>query len=67
MFDVEKRITVDQALAHPYLEDVRDHDAEKRHKPEKFSFEDIPLKVETIYELITDEIFVYNTQLEKKK
>ena len=27
-FDVEKRITVDQALNHPYLEKVRDHEAE---------------------------------------
>jgi len=40
-----------------------DHDAEKRHKPEKFTFEDVPLNEQTVRELIVDEIVSYNPQL----
>eukprot|EP01083_Nonionella_stella_P065607 172070_1 len=64
-FDVEKRITVDQALSHPYLEDVRDLQAELRHKKVVFSFEDVMLDFKTIYELIVDEICQYNPDLLK--
>lgn len=59
-FDVEKRMTVDQALEHPYLEDVRDLKAELKH-PEVFCcFEDVDLDMRTIYELIVDEICHFN-------
>jgi len=64
-FDVEKRITVAQALSHPYLEDVRDHKAEVRHKKVLFSFEDVSLDMHTIYELIVDEICNYNPELQQ--
>merc|ERR1712087_354040 len=62
-FDVEKRLTVDQALSHPFLEDVRDQQAELRHPPVSFSFEDVSLDMQTIYELIVDEICRYNPHL----
>ena len=58
-FDVSKRITVDQALSHPYLEDVRDLQSELRHKKVAFDFEDVTLNMQTIYELIVDEIAQY--------
>jgi len=62
-FDVEKRLTVDQALSHPFLEDVRDQQAERRHPPVQFSFEDVQLDMQTIYLLIVDEICKYNPHL----
>merc|ERR1712228_56630 len=64
-FDVEKRITVDEALSHPYLENVRDLQAERRHKKVVFSFEDVALDISTIYYLIVDEICQYNADLIK--
>ncbi|ETN97272.1 hypothetical protein RFI_40261 [Reticulomyxa filosa] len=64
-FDFEKRITVDDALAHPFLKPVRDVQAEVHINllydphcflslfffldPVKFDFEDVPLEVSTIY------------------
>lgn len=62
-FDVEKRITVDQALSHPFLEDVRDLQAEVRHQKVLFSFEDVRIDMQTIYRLIVDEIAHYNPNL----
>jgi len=63
LFDYEKRINVDDALKHPFLEDVRDLDAEKLHKPELFTFEDVYLTIDTIGELIIDEICHYNPNI----
>jgi mitogen-activated protein kinase 1/3 len=65
-FDCQTRLTVDQALAHPFLRAVRDVEAEVRHKQIKFEFEDIPLKMRTIKELIIDEIMVWNPELDRK-
>lgn len=62
-FDSRKRITVDHALAHPFLRNVRDQEAEVRHKQIKFDFEDIPLQIRTIKELIIDEIMIWNPPL----
>merc|ERR1711981_609793 len=62
-FDCRKRITVDQALAHLFLRNVRDQEAEVRHKQIKFDFEDIPLQIRTIKELIIDEIMIWNPPL----
>ena len=42
-FDVDKRITVDQALEHPYLKPVRDPAHERAKKPVTFSFESAQL------------------------
>ena len=36
-FDVDKRITVDQALQHPYFKPVRDFGFEQPAKPELYS------------------------------
>lgn len=55
-FDYRKRLTVDQALAHAWLRNVREPSSEVRHERIKFDFEDIPLKIRTIKSLIIDEI-----------
>jgi len=55
-FDCRKRLTVDQALAHAWLRNVRDPDAEIWHETLKFDFEDIPLKIRTIKSLVIDEL-----------
>jgi len=62
-FDVDKRITVDQALSHPYLEDVRDLQAEVDRESIFLPFEDVDLDMQTIYELVVDEVIYYNPQL----
>lgn len=62
-FDVSKRKTVDEALAHPFLARVRDEDAEKRHKPEAFEFEDVAVSLHQLRALIVDEIVHYNPDM----
>lgn len=47
----------------PFLRNVRDREAERRHKPAKFDFEDIPLTTSQIKELIIDEIMIWNPRL----
>lgn len=42
-FDVDKRITVDKALEHPYLKAVRDPAHERAKRPVTFSFESAQL------------------------
>jgi mitogen-activated protein kinase 1/3 len=59
-FDVDERITVDDALEHPYLRKVRDKNAEKRHDPTTFEFEDVPLSIDILRAMIIDEICLYN-------
>jgi len=61
-FDVEKRITVDEALSHPFLAKVRDLHAERRHAKVVYDFEDVSLDISTIYKLIVDEICEYNPE-----
>jgi len=65
-FNCRRRFTVDQALAHPFMRAVRDEEAEVRHKQLKFDFEDIPLNIRTIKELIIDEIMIWNPRLPGK-
>jgi len=65
-FDCRKRLNVEQALKHPFLRNVRDQEAERRHRPAKFDFEDIPLTTRTIKELIIDEIMIWNPKLTEK-
>jgi len=59
-FDPSARITLDQVFDHPFLERVRDRDAEQVMQPEHFEFEDVPLSMQTIRELLVDEILLYN-------
>merc|ERR1719334_2332657 len=54
-------MTVNQALAHPWLRNVRDHSAEVSHERLKFDFEDIPLKIRTIKSLVIDELMKWST------
>merc|ERR1719219_2814952 len=60
MFDVDKRITVDQALEHPYMKAVRDPAHERAKKPVTFSFESAQLGSKKLRELILEEVLKYN-------
>jgi len=59
-FDVDKRITVEQALEHPYLKPVRDPAHERSKKPVTFSFENAQLGQKKLRELILEEVIKYN-------
>jgi len=59
-FDVDKRITVDKALEHPYLKPVRDPAHERSKKPVTFSFENAQLGQKKLRELILEEVIKYN-------
>jgi len=48
------------------MRSVRDEEAEVRHKKINFDFEDIPLKIRTIKELIIDEIMIWNPRVKEK-
>merc|ERR1712060_506147 len=60
MFDVDKRIKVDQALEHPYMKAVRDPAHERAKKPVTFSFESAQLGSKKLRELILEEVLKYN-------
>jgi len=62
-FDYRKRLTADQALQHPYFNDVRDKDAEIRHESVKYDFEDVKVDMQTLRELIMDEVILHNPNL----
>jgi mitogen-activated protein kinase 1/3 len=64
-FDVDKRITVDEALEHPYLKKVRAKNAEQRHETAIFDFEDYNLSIDDLKQLILNEIFLYNPDFEE--
>jgi len=66
-FDFRKRITAEEALKHPYFKDVRDVDAEKRHAVVHFDFEDVDVHMDTLRELIIEEVFSYNEGLKGKE
>jgi mitogen-activated protein kinase 1/3 len=63
-FDVDKRITVDQTLEHPYLQAVRDTAHERTKKPVTFSFEAAQLGHRKLRELILEEVIKYNRDIE---
>jgi len=65
-FDVENRITVDQAIEHPYFQRVREPLLEKTHKPIKFEFEDLKLESDTMRAYILKEICHYNPDMYEK-
>ena len=76
-FDVEKRITVDEAMAHPFIQHVRDEQNEKKFDEmlEKlradnslnFEFEEVKMKLDTFRALIIEEVLRYNKHLLKHK
>jgi len=59
-FDVDKRITVNEALEHAYLKPVRDPAHERSKKPVTFSFENAQLGQKKLRELILEEVIKYN-------
>ena len=69
VFNPKKRMTVDQALSHPYLGKVRDKKKEKlAAEAIELEFEkDGELTEEKLRELFIEEIQRYHTQSEKKK
>lgn len=65
-FDRRKRFTVEQALEHRALRDRRDVELELECEPEVFEFEDLELDMETLHELVVDEVLLYNLDLAGK-
>jgi len=62
-FDRCKRFTVDQALAHRALKERRMLDVERECEPEVFEFEDLELPMETLRDLLVDEVLYYNDDI----
>ena len=58
-FDVDKRITVDQALEHPYLKPVRDPAHERAKKPVTFSFESAQLGQKKLRGMIPYILYIF--------
>lgn len=59
-FDVEKRITVENALNHEYFASCRELDAEAKLPASKFEFEDIDVDIGTLKQLIVEELKLYS-------
>lgn len=64
-FDYRKRYTAEEALQHPYFNDVRDADAEIRHASVIYDFEDVSVDMQTLRELIMDEVLRYNPSYQR--
>jgi len=64
-FDVDKRISVDEALEHSYLLNVRDIQLEKLHAPVTFHFEDVALSQKELRAYILKEVLDYNPQMKE--
>jgi len=65
MFDPTKRITIEEALAHPYMKKLHVPDDEPSGKPVSrfdFDFELYSLKTPEYKELIYDEIMLYHNE-----
>jgi len=62
-FSYKKRLTVEQSLDHKFFKKIRDKETEKKHKKIQFDFEDVPIKIQTIKELIIDEILFWNIDI----
>jgi len=65
-FDKNKRITVKEALNHPYFSRVRDIDLEAAHPRMKFDFEAVPLKRKELHSLILQEVPCYHPKQRSK-
>jgi len=59
-FDVDKRISVEKAIQHPFLLPVRDQNLEKMHDLVHFQFEDKPLSMNNLRALILQEVLDFN-------
>jgi len=63
--DPEQRITVKDALEHPYLQDLHDADDEPETdalSPHDFDFELYDLSYEQLKDLLFDEILLYHDE-----
>merc|ERR1712013_321518 len=60
-FDVGKRMTVREALEHPYFARVRDVDLEAAHPRIKFDFEGVSLEKEELHREILKEVLYYHS------
>jgi hypothetical protein len=66
VFEPEKRITVEQALAHPYLADLHCEEDEPTGEPVSrfdFDFEFYSLQASEYKELIYEEIMLYHDEV----
>ena len=63
--DPSKRISVDDALKHPYLEELHDPEDEPladRLDPYDFDFDHYDLSMEQLKDLLYDEIMLYHDE-----
>lgn len=65
-FNYRNRLTAVEALEHPFFADVRDPNAEQRHDIVELDFEGQDVNIQTLRELIADEIFIWNPKLHPK-
>ena len=64
IFQPSKRITVEQALAHPYLESLHDpSDEPLAHAEFSFDFERMPLNRQVLRELLTEEMISFHPDM----
>jgi len=63
VMDPEHRISIDEALNHPWLRDFEDVKSKRDHEGVHFTFEDVPLTRQLLKSLIVDEILYYNEDL----
>eukprot|EP01083_Nonionella_stella_P054929 144975_1 len=64
-FDVDKRITIDDALNHPYLDTVRDQSSECMESnvnvnSESLELESMPMNTKELKGLLLEEVLKYN-------
>jgi len=67
ILDPVHRISISDALKHPWLKDCRLANEKKLNKPHEgdhFEFEDVSLTRQLLRELIVDEILIYNDDLQ---
>lgn len=65
-FNPDKRLTADQALAHPFMRTYHNTEEMQTHDPVHFEFEDYDLTSAQIRELIIDEMLQYNPELKRE-
>jgi len=65
-FDKTKRITVREAMQHPFFQRVRDVDLEAAHPRCKFDFEAVPMNKEQLRHQILGEVLCYHRDQRQK-
>jgi len=69
ILDPEFRISIEDALEHPWLKDCilkNQKELKRPHEGDHFDFEDVKLTRQLLRELIVDEIVIYNEDLQNQ-